>query len=359
VKGLILCGGKGTRLRPYSYSQPKHLLPIANQPVIQYAIDKMKKAGIREIGIVVPPYFRSHFESVLGYGQADLSLNYIEQKEAKGLADAVHAARSFIQDDPFLLFLGDNFYDGELEGLVQRFYMEKPESLLVVSRVSNPHKFGVVQFEGNQIIRLVEKPQNPPSSFAIVGIYLFTSTIFSMIDRLTPSSRGEYELTDAIQLLIDGGYKVTFTTTDDWWKDTGQPKDLLSCNRHVLLQLHGENYEEHVNIESSSIEGTVIIGKDTHVIDSVIRGPVKIGQGVKIISSYVGPYTSISDHVLIEKSEIENSIVLDRAQIMNIPQRIDESIIGTEVIMQGGCACPRSLRVNLGDHSKIYLGDAE
>ncbi|GIM47103.1 glucose-1-phosphate thymidylyltransferase [Collibacillus ludicampi] len=335
MKGLILCGGKGTRLRPYSYSQPKHLLPIANQPVIQYAIDKMKKAGIREIGIVVPPHFRPHFESVLGDGHVELSLNYIEQKEAKGLADAVRAARSFIQDDPFLLFLGDNFYDGELEGLVQRFYVEKPESLLVVSRVSNPQQFGVVQFEGNQIIRLVEKPQNPPSSFAIVGVYLFTSTIFSMIDRLTPSSRGEYELTDAIQHLIDREYKVTFMITNDWWKDTGQPKDLLSCNRRVLQQLHEQIYENQVNIESSSIEGPVVIGKDTQVIDSVIRGPVKIGNGVKIIRSYIGPYTSISNDVLIEESEIENSIVLDRAHIMNIPQRIDESIIGTEVIMQG------------------------
>jgi glucose-1-phosphate thymidylyltransferase len=358
VKGLILCGGKGTRLRPYSYSQPKHLLPIANQPVIQYAIEKMKKAGIREIGIVVPPHFRPHFESVLGDGHAELSLNYIEQKEAKGLADAVRAARSFLQDDPFLLFLGDIFFDGELEGLVQRYYMEKPESLLVVSRVSNPHQFGVVQFEGNQIIRLVEKPQNPPSSFAIVGVYLFTSTIFSMIERLTPSSRGEYELTDAIQHLIESGYKVTFMSTNDWWKDTGQPKDLLSCNRRVLQQLHGENFEDSVNMESSSIVGPVDIGKDTQVIGSVIRGPVKIGHGVKIIRSYIGPFTSINNHVHIEESEIENSIVLDRSHIIHVPQRIDESIIGTEAILQGGCECPRSLRVNLGDHSKMYIGDA-
>lgn len=277
MKGLILCGGKGTRLRPYSHSRPKQLLPVANQPVVQYAIVKMKQAGIGEIGIVIPPHFRQQFEDVLGKAYEGVPLRYIEQHDAKGLADAVRIARSFVGDEPFLLFLGDNFYAGDLDSLVGRFNRERPESLLLVSHVSNPSQFGVVQYDGTRVVRLIEKPKNPPSSYAIVGIYLFTPRIFEAINELSPSPRGEYEITDAIQGLIDKGYTVLTSPTESWWKDTGQPKDLLACNRHVLLEFRGENYKPNVMIESSTIEGPVVIEEGAQVIDSIIRGPVSIG----------------------------------------------------------------------------------
>lgn len=355
MKGLILCGGTGTRLRPYSHSRPKQLLPVANQPVVQYAIDKMKKAGIYEIGIVVSPYFRKQFEEVLGKTQKNMNLHFIEQHAASGLADAVRVSRSFIKDESFMLFLGDNFYAGELDYLVRRFQMERPESLLLVSHVPNPSQFGVVQFEGTRIIRLIEKPKKPPSSYAIVGIYLFTPAIFEMIEQLAPSVRGEYEITDAIQGLIDKGYTVLSAPTESWWKDTGQTKDLLACNRHVLLDLRGENYPSNVTLESSTIEGPVVIQEGAIVIDSIIRGPVVIGSDTKIIRSYIGPFSSIGNSVLIEDSEIENSIVLEKTSIIKISKRIDESIIGGQVRMEGLRGYPRSLRLNLGDHSELYL----
>ncbi|MFC4768600.1 glucose-1-phosphate thymidylyltransferase [Effusibacillus consociatus] len=355
MKGLILCGGRGTRLRPFSHSRPKHLLPVANQPVIQYAIDKIRKAGIEEIGIVVPPHFKSRFEELLGYGNEEVSLQYIEQHEAKGIADAVQTAREFIGNDSFLLFLGDNFYSGDLDELVRRYQHDKPEALLLVSHVPNPSQFGVVQFEGARIVRVVEKPKNPPSSYAIIGIYLFSPSIFEAIYDLSPSSRGEYEITDAIQGLIDKGYTVTALPADVWWKDTGQPKNLLTCNRQVLLELRGETYGPDVNIESSTIEGPVIIEAGAQVVDSIIRGPAVIGAGARIIRSYIGPFTSIGDNVCMEDSEIENSIVLEKTSILKISKRIDESIIGGEVKLEASRGYPRSLRVILGDHSIMYL----
>lgn len=355
MKGLILCGGKGTRLRPFSHSRPKHLLPVANQPVIQYAIEKMSEAGIDEIGIVIPPYFKSQFEEVLGNTLSGAVISYIEQKEPKGLADAVNSARYFIKDDSFLLFLGDNFFGGELSPLVQRVSEEKSDALIMVSQVANPSQFGVVQFEGSRIVRLLEKPKNPPSNYAIVGIYLFTPSIFAEIDRLIPSPRGEYEITDAIQGLINNGKKVIADVTEAWWKDTGKPNDLLACNRHVLLDLRGENYGSNVRLESAAVEGPVVIQAGAQVINSVIRGPVMIGGDARIVNSYVGPFTSIGESVQIENSEIENSIVLERTHITSIPKRIDESVIGGEVTMKGEYGSPRSLRVNLGDHAKMYL----
>ncbi|GAX91966.1 glucose-1-phosphate thymidylyltransferase [Effusibacillus lacus] len=355
MKGLILCGGRGTRLRPYSYSRPKHLLPVANRPVIAYVIDKMRQAGIREIGIVVPPYFRFQFEEVLGQYSGDVALSFIEQPEAKGLAHAVGMARDFIGNDPFLLFLGDNFYDGKLNELIERFRKEGPEALLLVSQVQNPSQFGVVEFKGSQIVRLWEKPKDPPSSYAIIGVYILTPKIFDVIDDLRPSARGEYELTDAIQGLIDKGYAVTASPCRSWWKDTGQPKDLLACNRQVLLNLQGEIRGSNVTIVSSMIQEPVVIETGAYIEDSVIRGPVSIGIGARIIRSYVGPFTSVGEGVHLVDAEIENSIVLNGSHVKKVSKRIDESIIGSEVQIEGSRGNPRSIRMNVGDHTTMFL----
>lgn len=355
MKGLILCGGKGTRLRPYSYSRPKHLLPVANQPVIQYAIDNMRAAGIKEIGIVIPPYFKAQFEAVLGRGPKGTRIHYIKQQDAKGLADAVRVSREFIENDSFLLFLGDNFYSEELGGLLQQFNQQKPSGLLVVSKVQNPTQFGVVKFEGDRVVQVIEKPAIPPSPYAIVGVYVFTPEIFNAIEQIQPSARGEYEITDAIQQLINNGLSVLANRTDCWWKDTGQPTDLLACNRHALLDLRGENYAAGVNLDGSTIEGPVMIQEGAEIINSVIRGPATIGAATRIVGSYIGPFSSIGNNVHIESCEIENCIVLERTQIIKITKRIDESIIGGDVTLQGANHYPKSLRVNLGDHSKVYL----
>lgn len=355
MKGLILCGGKGTRLRPFSHSRPKQLFPVANRPVVQYAIEKLARAGIRDIGIVVHSFFKLQFETALGYRCGEASLHYIVQREAKGLADAVNSARSFIGDDSFLLFLGDNFYAEELTDFIRRFNKDRPEALLMVSRVPNPSQFGVVQFDGIRVARVEEKPKNPPSSYAIVGIYLFTPAIFEAIDSLKPSARGEYEITDAIQRMIEAGHTVLAAVTESWWKDTGHPKDLLACNRRIFLELRGECREKDVKIESSTVEGPVVIQAGAEVVDSIIRGPAAIGSGTRIIRSFVGPFTSIGNDVWVEDSEIENSIVLERTRIVNIAKRIDESIIGGEVRMEGNRGYPPSIKVNLGDHSTVWF----
>ncbi|MBP1990985.1 glucose-1-phosphate thymidylyltransferase [Paenibacillus eucommiae] len=355
MKGLILCGGVGSRLRPLTFSRPKHLLPLMNKPVLFYGIEAMIQAGIKEIAVVVSPSYRKVFDEALQGGAPwNIAISLIEQQEPKGLADAVRAAEPFIQQDDFLLYLGDNVIDGSLLPLIHKFQTENLDGLVSVSSVEAPERFGVVQLDGEKIEKVVEKPKNPPSNLAINGVYLFRHTLFGAISKIHPSARGEYELTDAIQQLIDDHYQLGVFRSPYWWKDTGLPKDLITCNQYFLQKLDRISIKGTVDQESS-ISNSVVIGEHARIINSVIRGPVIIGEHAIIENSYIGPYSSISNHVSIYNCELENSIVMENTLLDCIPHRIDESLIGGEVKMIGKSQQPQCIQLWVGDHSQIYF----
>jgi glucose-1-phosphate thymidylyltransferase len=355
LKGLILCGGKGSRLRPLTFSRPKHLLPVMNKPVLFYGIESLIGAGIHHIAIVVPPSYRKVFDEALQGGALwGIEISLIEQPEPRGLADAVRVAESYIQGDDFLLFLGDNVIDGSLQPLVDKFQSERLDGLVSVSHVEHPEQFGVVQMEGDDLVKVVEKPTNPPSHLAINGVYFFRSSLFEAIAEIKPSARGEYELTDAIQRLIDGHYRLGVYRSPHWWKDTGQPKDLIMCNQYFLQKIEGLHIQGEIDA-TSSVSSPVIIGKNTVIRNSVIRGPVIIGSNSTIEHSYIGPYSSISEHVIISNCELENSIVMENTVLESIPHRIDESLIGAEVSMKGKSQQPHVVQLWIGDHSRLYF----
>jgi glucose-1-phosphate thymidylyltransferase len=356
MKGLILCGGRGTRLRPYTCSRPKPLLPVGNQPVIQYTIKKLINAGIHEIGIVVSPIHQSHFQEILGSDYQGASISYIEQSVPMGLAHAVQSAQSFIQNEEFCVVLGDNYYSGELSDLIQFFHAKNGEAVVLVNQVANPSRFGVAQLEGSRVIHLIEKPQNPVSPYAVVGIYVFSGKIFETIANLQPSIGGEYQLTDAIQRLIERGDTVNAMISTEWWRDTGSPEDLLTCNRYILSKMRVPAPSSPATVSNSVIEGSVVIGKNTQIIDSTVRGPTIIGEGCRIIRSSVGPFTSFGDGSQIEDSEIENSVVLEYASIVQVSRPIDMSIIGRNTVVAGEASkSARVLQLHLGDYSKVHI----
>lgn len=353
MKGLILCGGLGSRLRPLTFSRPKHLLPLMNKSVIFYGIELMIQAGITEIAVVVSPVYRKIFDEALKGGAPwDITISLIEQPEPRGLADAIRVAESFIQEDDFLLYLGDNIIDGSLQPLIDKFEHENLDGLISVSLVENPEQFGVVQLDGEKIVKVVEKPKNSLSNLAINGVYLFRNSLFGAIEKIVPSLRGEYELTDAIQQLIDDHHQLGVFRSPYWWKDTGQPKDLLTCNQYFLQKIKGLNIQGEVDL-NSNVSSPVIIGENAKIINSIIRGPVIIGPNTIVENSYIGPYTSISEHVSIYNCELENSIILENTVLQNIPDRIDESLIGGEVKLMGKSQQPKRVQLWVGDHSQI------
>jgi len=355
LKGLILCGGKGSRLRPLTFSRPKHLLPVMNKPVLFYGIESMIDAGIDSIGVVVPPAYRKAFDEALQGGAPwGIDVALIEQDEPRGVADAVRAAQPFVGKDDMLLYLGDNVIDGSLSPLVEKFRAERLAGLVSVSAVPNPEQFGVVQLEGDRLLKVVEKPKQPPSDLAINGVYLFTSTVFGAIERLRPSARGEYEITDAIQRLIDDGLPLGVFRSPYWWKDTGQPRDLILCNQHFLQRVEGLQVRGSIDA-SSSVTSRVVIGEHAVVRNSVIRGPVVIGDHAVIENSYIGPYTSVARHARIVDCEVENSIVMEHATLDGVPHRIDESLIGAEAKASGRSGPPQRARLWIGDHSQLHF----
>jgi len=355
LKGLILCAGKGSRLRPLTYSRPKHLLPLINKPVLFYGIESMIEAGITEIGIVVSPIYKKVFADALQKAvPPHIQIELIEQREPKGLAHAVSIARSFTQADDFILYLGDNIIDGSLKPLLEQFYNEKLDGLVSVSHVDRPEQFGVVEMKGDKISRVVEKPKHPPSNLAINGVYLFRETIYEAISKIHPSARGEYEITDAIQQLIDDHYQLGIFHSPYWWKDTGLPKDLIVCNQYYLSKLTGISNKGFID-SSSSVSIAAIIGENTKIVNSVIRGPVIIGPNTTIENCYIGPFTSISENVLMNGCELENSIVMENTLLDHIPHRIDESLIGGDVKIMGHTQIPNRIHMLTGDHTLFYF----
>lgn len=352
MKALILAGGKGTRLRPITYSIAKQLVPVANKPVIEYGIEAIRETGIDEFGIIVGGA-EAEIRDALGDGSRwDARFTYIRQDAPLGLAHAVATAREFLGDERFIVYLGDNLVKGGVGELVKEFLAGEGDASILLCEVPNPQEFGVAELDGERVVRLVEKPKQPRSNLALVGVYLFTPVIFDAISTLKPSFRGEYEITDAIQTLIQRGLDVRFRVVSGWWKDTGTVEAMLDANRLLLDDMDAASEGEVVE---SVLEGAVSIGRGTRVERSTIRGPVIIGEGCVIRDSFVGPYTSIANECVVERSEIEYSIVMDGARLSALDRRVAGSLIGRGVAVEGATGAPRTLRLVLGDHSSVRL----
>lgn len=356
MKAIILCAGRGTRLRPLTFTSAKQLIPVANKPVILYSIEKIKETGVSEIGMIVNTENIQAFQETLGDGsKLGIKISYIVQVEPKGLAHAVSVAKDFLDGESFLMYLGDNLIQEDLVNFVKDFESKKLNASILLTPVDDPSRFGVAVMNGNNISKVIEKPQNPPSNLAIIGVYIFDSSIFEGIANIKPSWRGEYEITDAIQYLIEHNYKVQGHIIYGWWKDTGRPEDLLEANRRILESIKHSKKTGMIN-GGSKIEGHIVIEEGVEIINSTIRGPVSIEENSTIINSYIGPYTSIGKNVTVENAEIENSILLENATVRNVNVRIDASIIGKNANVSSMDKKPKVHNLIIGDYSSIKLG---
>ena len=353
MKALILSGGKGTRLYPITYTRAKQLVPVANRPVLFRAIDAIVEAGIAEIGIVVGDT-AAEIQEAVGDGSAwGAAITYIEQEAPLGLAHAVLVSEHFLRDDRFVMFLGDNVLEGGIAGLVRQFSESDWNSQIVLTRVHDPQHFGVAELRNGQVVRLVEKPEDPPSDLALVGIYMFDAQILEAAKSIKPSWRGELEITDAIQYLVDHGYTVYPYIHEGWWIDTGKPGDMLDCNRLLLETMQPRNLG--VVDEESSLSGRVRVEKGAQIVKSTIRGPAIIGENSRIVDAYIGPYTAIYHDVVVERSEIEHCIVLENCKILDIGARIEDSVIGRNVEITRSPLRPKAYRMTIGDNSQIGI----
>ena len=353
IKGLILSGGKGTRLRPITFTSAKQLVPVANKPILFYGIEAMRDAGIRDIGIVVGDT-KNEIRAAVGDGSAfGVKVTYIEQEAPLGLAHAVKVSRGYLKDDPFVMYLGDNLIRQGITALVDEFNRERPNCMILLAEVPNPSEFGVAELKDGRVARLEEKPKKPASNLALVGVYMFDSRVFDAVDEIKPSWRNELEITDAIQRLIDKKLDVRSHIVTGWWKDTGKLEDLLEANRMILLDLP-KKVEGTVHPDST-IEGHVVVGPGTEVIGSVLRGPLIIGKDCRIEHSYIGPFTSVQDSVQVKDSEIEHSIVLNGSRIFGIGARIQGSLIGRDSEITKPDRKPRCFMFMVGDSSKIEV----
>ncbi|MBN1222900.1 MAG: glucose-1-phosphate thymidylyltransferase [Candidatus Aminicenantes bacterium] len=353
MKGLILSGGKGTRLRPLTFTQAKQLVPVANKPVLFYGIEALREANIEEIGIVVGDT-KEEIRNAVGDGSRwGVRITYIEQEAPLGLAHAVKISEKFLGREPFVMYLGDNILKKGIRSLVEEFEKEKPNSLILLTEVPNPQMFGVAELREGKVVGLVEKPKKPASNLALVGVYMFDSHIFEAVKAIRPSWRNELEITDAIQYLIDHGFDVQPHRVTGWWKDTGKLEDILEANRLILESISGSN-EGSVD-SKSKINGQVVIEKDVVITDSLIRGPAIIGAGTEIRESYVGPFTSIQSRCRIVRTEVEHSIILEGSEICDVGSRIDESLIGREAKIFKSPSRPSVYRFMVGDKSEIGI----
>ncbi|MEA3346245.1 MAG: glucose-1-phosphate thymidylyltransferase [Chloroflexota bacterium] len=353
MKALILSGGKGTRLRPITYTSAKQLVPVANRPVLFRVLDAMVEAGITDIGIVVGDT-ADEIKGAVGDGSAwGAEVTYLHQEAPLGLAHAVRISQGYLGDDRFVMFLGDNVIEGGIVPLVEQFEESDWNAQIVLKEVDNPHQFGVAELREGQVMKLVEKPDEPPSNLALVGIYMFDSSVFEAVNAIEPSWRGELEITDAIQYLIDHDYQVYPYIHQGWWIDTGKMGDLLEANRLILEEL-GPRMEGSVD-DKSHLNGRVAVEEGAEIVNSVLRGPAIIGEETRIVNSYIGPFTSIYHHVLIEDSEVEHCIVMENCRIVGIPHRIEESLIGRNVEIFRSPIKPKAYKMVLGDHSKVGI----
>ncbi|WP_087036107.1 glucose-1-phosphate thymidylyltransferase [Thermococcus litoralis] len=352
MKALILSGGHGTRLRPLTYSQQKQLIPVANKPVLFYAIEDVIEAGVHDIGIIVGPNADQVKKTVLSR-EWDANIEFIYQGDPKGLAHAILVAREFLGDDDFVMYLGDNILREGIVRHLEHFKKGNFDASILLQEVPNPQQFGVAELseDGKTIKRLIEKPKVPPSNLALVGIYFFKPVIHEAVRNIKPSWRNELEITDAIQWLIDHGYKVGWTKVTGWWKDTGKPEDILDANRLIL-----DDIERNIKVETNAkIIGRVVVEEGTEIDgNTVIKGPAIIGKNCKIKNAYIGPYTSIGDNCIIENTEIEDSVILEGCEIRNAG-RILESLIGRGVKILKSDNHPIGRKLVIGDNSQLVL----
>ena len=358
MKALITSGGKGTRLRPITHTSNKHLIPIANKPMIHFAIEAVAGAGIKDVGIVYNPDTGDEIKKALGNGeQWGLNLTYILQEAPMGLAHVVKVSQDFIGDEPFVFYLGDNVVVGGVKRFVDDFLRERSNCHLVLSRVHDPERFGVPDIRDGRIVGVEEKPRHPKSQYAVTGIYIYDSSIFEAVNNIKPSARGELEISDAHHYLIEHGHRIGYSEITGWWKDTGKPEDLLEANRLTLDRVIGDD-EPIINgkvDDDSDIAGKVIISKGAQIIKSSIRGPVIIGENTIIENSYIGPFTSIYYDCHIKNSEVEYSIILEKCRIIDADIRIERSLLGREAEIVKCHSRPRTQKFIIGDQSIVEL----
>lgn len=354
MKALVLAGGKGTRLRPLTYTSAKQLIPVANKPILFYALEAIREAGIEDIGVIVGDTHQE-VKAALGDGSRfNARITYIHQPDPLGLAHAVWTAREFLADSPFIMYLGDNLIQHGVKRFVDEFRSLDVDALILLKKVENPRSFGVALLaEDGSILNLEEKPQNPKSDLALVGVYLFSPAVHEAIANLKPSARGELEITDAIQGLVDTKHRVHSHIHEGWWLDTGKKDDMLEANRVVLDEIQTD-IRGNIDAESRVI-GRVQVGFGSELINTTVRGPAVIGAGCRLVDTFIGPYTSISDGVQVTGAEIEHSIILDGSRIESPEQRIEDSLIGRNVRVSRARTRPAALRLLLGDDSDVCL----
>ena len=354
MKGLVLAGGKGSRLRPLTATGAKQLVPVANKPVLFYGLEQLTAAGITDIGIITGDT-ADQVMAAVGDGSAfGANVTYIPQPAPLGLAHTIIVARDYLGDFPFCMFLGDNFLKRGIAPFAARFAADEADAQILLKRVDDASSFGVaVLDETGRVERLVEKPKQPISDLAVIGVYFFGPEIHEATPRMTPSARGEMEITDAIQGLIEAGHVVRSAVIDDDWIDTGRKDDMLEANRLVLMTL-SRRIEGQVDADST-IVGEVVIEPGAHVVASTVRGPAIIGAGARLSDAYVGPFTAIGPDCELVGCEIEHSIVLERSAIRGVSARIADSLIGREVVVERSPLKPQAIRLLLGDHSSVGI----
>src|SRR6476469_395567 len=353
LKGLILSGGRGTRLLPITHTSAKQLVPVANKPVLFYGIEAMAHAGIDEVGIIIAPETGDEIREATGDGsQFGVKITYIVQDEPAGLAHAVLTAEPFLGVDPFVMYLGDNLLQGGIDDLVAAFRANGPDALILLTPVPDPEHFGVAELDGDRVVALAEKPAQPRTNLALVGVYMFTALIHDAARAIDPSPRGELEITDAIQYLVDSGRRVEPHVVKGWWKDTGRLEDMLAANRLVLdtiqTRLDGE-------LIDSRVDGRVVIEPGARLERSAVRGPAIIGAGARLSDCYVGPYTAVGEDCVISGAEVEHSILLAHSVVRDLDGRIESSLLGRNVKVGRDLGQPRAYRFMVGDTSEIAI----
>jgi glucose-1-phosphate thymidylyltransferase len=362
LKGLILSGGKGTRLRPITHTSAKQLVPVANKPVLFYGIEAMAAAGIEQVGIIIAPETGPEIEAAAGDGSRfGVEISYIVQDEPLGLAHAVLTAEPFLGEDPFVMYLGDNLLQGGISDLVAAFREHSPDALILLTPVPDPENFGVAELgpaasdrpgDVGPVVRLVEKPAEPATDLALVGVYMFTAGIHDAARAIEPSARGELEITDAIQHLVDGGLRVEPHIVRGWWKDTGRLEDMLEANRLILDNLIERHDGELID---SQVDGRVVIEPGARLERTTVRGPAVIGAGARLRDCYIGPYTAIGENCAISGAEVEHSILLAGSSVCDLDGRMESSLISRNVSVRRSDGQPRAYRFMVGDNFDISI----